>query len=182
MDPYIERPAIWPDFHNALIIMIRGALQPHLRPRYAAISDERLFVVQSDRPIFPDVAVVGTFQPRPAGGAATAVLEPDAPTIFAVPLEEVREPYLRIIEPGAGGRLVTAIEVLSPDNKVGGEGRNSYLRKREEVWNSGANLVEIDLLRAGELPVGLTPAQYERLGNWHYLVAVLRRAALRRDI
>ena len=26
MDPYVERPAIWPDFHNRLITFICGAL------------------------------------------------------------------------------------------------------------------------------------------------------------
>ena len=32
MDPYIERPELWPDFRDSLIAAIRGVLQPHLRP------------------------------------------------------------------------------------------------------------------------------------------------------
>jgi hypothetical protein len=180
MDPYLERPAIWRDFHDSLITMIRGALQPLLRPRYVALTQDRLFVVQSDRPIYPDVAVVRTGSARPQAGAA--VLEPDAPTVFAVPLEEIREPYVEILEPAAGNRLITAIEVLSPDNKDAGDGRRSYLRKCEEVWDHRANLVEIDLLREGEPTVGLSSAQLASLGVWHYLVAVSRREALRRQV
>ena len=150
MDPYIERPALWPDFHDSLITFIRGALQPLLRPRYvAAKAQDRLFVVESDRPIRPDVAVVRTSSPKSSGGAAIAVMEPDAPAVFELWREEMREPLIQIIEPAAGNRIVTAIEVLSPDNKAAGEGRDSYLKKREEYWASGTNLkVEVDLLRA----------------------------------
>ena len=50
MDPYLERPAIWPDFHDSLIIYLREVLQPMLRPRYAALSQNRRYVVESDRP------------------------------------------------------------------------------------------------------------------------------------
>ena len=46
------------------------------------------------------------------------------------------------------------IEVLSPSNKRNGEGRRAYLEKRTAAFASLTNLVEIDLLRAGEsMPV-----------------------------
>lgn len=45
--------------------------------------------------------------------------------------------------------VVTVIEFLSPTNKSP-DGRNEYLRKREEVLQSPAHLVELDLLRGGE--------------------------------
>ncbi|HJT32401.1 MAG TPA: DUF4058 family protein [Pirellulales bacterium] len=32
MDPYLEDPAMWPGFHNALIVYIRDHLRPQLRP------------------------------------------------------------------------------------------------------------------------------------------------------
>lgn len=41
MDPYLERQSIWPDIQDSLIIAIRGLLQPLLRPKYAAISQDR---------------------------------------------------------------------------------------------------------------------------------------------
>jgi hypothetical protein len=175
MDPYLERQPIWGDFHDGLIIAIRGALQPLLRPRYVALTQDRLYVVESERPVYPDVSVVRTSdRPRSASGTATLLEEVDAPAVFDLDREEIRQPLIHIIEPAAGNRIVTAIEVLSPDNKLPGPGRDSYLRKRDEFWNSGTNLVEIDLLRAGEPTVRVSPARLARLRPWHYLVAVTR--------
>ncbi|MBM4090587.1 MAG: DUF4058 family protein [Planctomycetes bacterium] len=181
MDPYIERPEIWPDFHDSLIAAIRGALQPSLRPRYAAVIQDRLYVVEADRPIRPDVSVVRTTSERAHGGAM-ALLEADAPAVFELRLEEVRQPLIHIVEPAAGNRVVTAIEVLSPDNKVPGLGRTSYLRKRDELWEAGVNLVEIDLLRAGEATVRISPVHLDTLRPWRYVVAVTRRRALRQEV
>lgn len=45
--------------------------------------------------------------------------------------------------------LITVIELLSPSNKRPGSDREQYLAKREELLNSRAHLVEIDLLRGG---------------------------------
>lgn len=181
MDPYIERPEIWPDFHDRLIAFLCGALQPLLRPRYVALTQDRLYVVESDRPIRPDVSLVRTGRRGPRAGA-TALLEADAPAVFELWREEIRQPLIHIIEPAAGNRLVTAIEVLSPENKDSGPGRVSYLTKRDEFWDSGANLVEIDLLRAGAATVRISPAQLDSLRPWRYLVAVTRRWPSRQEV
>jgi hypothetical protein len=54
--------------------------------------------------------------------------------------------------------VVTIVEVLSPTNKrPGGDGRDAYLQKREEVLLSPAHLVELDLLRGGERLPALKP-------------------------
>jgi hypothetical protein len=58
--------------------------------------------------------------------------------------------------------LVAAIEFLSPTNKKG-EGRKQYLRKRSQILQSSAHLVEIDLLRKGRrvpLKGKVPPAAY----------------------
>ena len=49
----------------------------------------------------------------------------------------------------AGEEVVTVIEVLSPANKTVGEGHRLYRRKQQEVLNSQAHLIEIDLLAEG---------------------------------
>ncbi len=171
MDPYIERPEIWPDFHDSLITCIRGALQPLLKPRYVAVTADRLYVVEADRPIRPDVAVVQTSSPAtPAGGTAVA----DKCAVFTLQREAVREPLIHILEPAAGNRIVTAIEILSPDNKAPGPGRASYLRKREEYWENSTSLVEIDLLHEGEPTVRISAEKLATLQPWRYLVAVTR--------
>ena len=175
MDPYIERPEIWPDFHGRLIISICAALQPLLRPRYAAITQDRLFVVESDRSIWPDVSLVEMRASAPKSTSQTAVIEADIPAIFELWREELRQPFIEIVETAAENRVVTAIEVLSPANKLAGAGRKSYLQKRDEFWASGTNLVEIDLLRQGDSTVRVPPEKLEQqLPPWHYLIAVSR--------
>ncbi len=174
MDPYIERPAIWADFHDRLVAEICGLLQPRLRPNYAALVQDRLYVLEAERPIFPDVFVVKTRSKRETNGGV-AVLDIAKPVIFKVAEEERRQPYLEIVEPAAGNRLITAIEVLSPDNKTKGPGRKNYLQKRAEVRQARASLVEIDLLRAGNPTLRVSANQLKKLPPWHYLAGVMRR-------
>ncbi len=182
MDPYIERPAIWPDFHDGLIAAIRGVMQPLLRPKFAALTQDRLYLVQSQRPIFPDVAVVESRLPNwRSDSGAVAVLEADAPAVFELDDEEIREPYIEIVE-ASGGRVVTAIEVVSPANKDRDEGRDAYEQKREEYWDAGTNLVEIDLLRSGPAIVKVAKYKLDRLRPWDYIVAVSRRRPGRQEV
>lgn len=59
---------------------------------------------------------------------------------------------VEIIETGER-QLVTAIEILSPEDKqLGTKDHVGYLRKRRQLLCSPANLIEIDLLRAGRRP------------------------------
>jgi hypothetical protein len=182
MDPYIERAEIWPDFHDGLITYIKVALQPLLRPRYLAVGGDRLYVVESERPIRPDVSIVSTGAPTGPRGATAVAAEPNRPAVFELWREEIREPLIHIIEPAAGNRIVTAIEILSPTNKTPGPGRDSYLDKREEFWASGTSLVEIDLLREGERTVRVALEKLESLRPWHYLTAVTRRRPSRQEV
>lgn len=109
MDPYIERPEIWPDFHDRLVTYLCAALNPLLQPRYAALTQDRLYVVEAERPIRPDVAVVRTTAAVQKTESALAILDVDAPAIFDLWREEIREPFIKIIEPAAGNRVITAI-------------------------------------------------------------------------
>jgi hypothetical protein len=71
--------------------------------------------------------------------------------------EEISERYLEIREVQTG-KVITAIEILSPNNKKTGEGREAYLRKRRRILQTQTHFVEIDLLRTnpsflqGQLP------------------------------
>ena len=165
MDPFIESDE-WEDFHANIISGIQAALIPSLRPDYLVRSERRVYVEHPfDDPqlIRPDLTVVrpaGRRSPRRGSSeSATAVLEPVECTLPG-PIE-VREKYL-VIRKLHSAEVVTVIEVLSPSNKrSGGEGRDEYLAKRDEVLQSRTNLVELDLLRGGArlptvepLPVG----------------------------
>ena len=177
MDPYLERRALWPDFHDSFITYLGEALQPFLRPRYAALRQNRLFAIEHERPFRQDVSTIETRRGGFSKSAAVTMIA-DEPVVVELLREEFREqgrqPFLSIIEPAEGNRVVTAIEVLSPDNKTSGAGRASYLSKQEELWFGNTNLVEIDLLRAGQPVVRVPEERLTALPERRYLVSVTR--------
>jgi hypothetical protein len=154
MDPYLEQ--FWRDVHASLVLYARDQLQPQLGGPLRARVEERIVVelpsATADREIYPDVRVLE----RPAkSGAARA---PHAPSgvVVADPLiierlaETHTEGFIQVIDPAQGSRVVTVIEVLSPTNKRRGKAQDDYRRKQDELWEGGVNLVEVDLLRAGQ--------------------------------
>lgn len=182
MDPFLEHPAIFPDFHDSFIPYLREHLQTRLPPPYFAALGQRVWIETSHRSIGPDVAVLGSQRNNPArgGGRAGATLaapETAQAVVVRVPHDERREPFLEIY---AGRReerrLVTVIEVLSPSNKTPGDhGRELYLRKQQELLDSRVHLVEIDLLRSGEHTTAV-PLDYAvaTTGRFDYHVSVRR--------
>lgn len=178
MDPYLEDPPIWPGVHASLIVYIRNYLQPLLRPRYVAAIEERVFVEGPDRQIGPDLWLR---QNRPDQlTRAIALSESEAPVVVEVPILEIHETFVTILDRRSGQKIVTVIEVVSPTNKYAGPGRNSYLEKQQEVRASEAHLVEIDLLRTG--PHVLAVPEWLARGQrpYHYLVSVNRAREMRR--
>lgn len=155
MDPYLENPRGFPDFHHELISLIKQALNEQLYPRYRARAEERVYIAQDERPerllVVPDIAVK-RYQPsspreQEVGTTTLAISEP----IELVTLldEEIREAYLAIYDQHQE-QVVTIIEILSPSNKIqGSAGFESYRAKRFQVQYSTTHLVEIDLLRTG---------------------------------
>lgn len=153
-DPYLEHPALWPDVHNSSIAAIRDELTPVVAPRYYIALQRRAYLLKPDDVVFigrPDIAVVPhRSQPSPSLSpiAEASVLEVDVPMN-----DEVSENFLEVHEVTTG-KLVTILEVLSPANKLHEEGRRQYEEMRDQVFRTRTNLVEVDLLRAGEpLPV-----------------------------
>ena len=154
MDPYLEHPVIFPDFHDSLITYLREAIQPVLPEPYYAATGDRVWVEVSERRIGPDVKVLHADQhtaeslSSPGGVATEIAVEP---IVVTVPHDEFREPFLEIYAGIEGERLVASVEVLSLTNKTpGAHGRGLYLQKQQEMVQSQAHLVEIDLLRGGE--------------------------------
>jgi len=176
MDPFLEGPDAFPDFHNSLAVYLRNALQTQLLPPYFASLNERTWIELSERAIEPDVALARVGRSLPHGSVALA--EADLPPrAIVVPLaeEEHREPYLELFTGrGRNRRLVTCIEILSPSNKTrGSQGYRLYRQKQRELLLSDVNLVEIDLLRAGEHTTAVPRSAAERLtGPFDYHVCV----------
>jgi len=177
MDPYLERPAIWPGVHQGMITYASAALNAVLPAGYVADIGERLYVVQSERSTYPDVAVLEHPNPARTGaarGAGTA-LASDPPWIVTYEPTEIREVFSEILPVGDESRVITVIEVLSPTNKTAGtEGRQRYLTKQRQVLARQTHLIEIDLLREGEHTVAAPADALLERGRWHYLVSLHR--------
>jgi hypothetical protein len=157
MDPYLER--CWLDLHPRLIVASANALQRQLGEALTASIGERVLVEDTlgySRRIEPDVRVVETARlatHADGGGAAVAVATAVATLTAPVRLTEVSEPiterFIEIIDRSTGGRVITAIEFVSPSNKVAGDGLERYRQKQDECYNAKVSLVEVDLTRMG---------------------------------
>jgi hypothetical protein len=165
MDPYIESPGTWSDFHGTFLMSIRAELNRSLPPGYVARWDRYVWIDESSAEPQellgrPDTFVSDTLG-RSDGHEAREALA--APAIVQVPVIEPQgKPFLKIIDM-QGRRVVTAVELLSPANKTLGPKRDAYLTKREDYFRTKTNLVELDFLRSGQRPPvdgRLPPADY----------------------
>src|SRR5437763_11345453 len=85
MDPYLEDPAFWSDFHRSFITYCRNAVLERLPDGYDARIDEKIRVVipeEAGTRYFPDVAVTG----GPASGT-TAVATEEATALAVEPVQ-----------------------------------------------------------------------------------------------
>lgn len=150
MNPFIEQPELWSEFHSRMIVAIADSLDDLLNRDYRVAVEKRVYLSQDDEQVLigiPDVAVTSlTKLSKDSSRSIAAVAEPQ--TVELPQLEEVHERYLEIRE-GTTGTVITTIELPSPKNKRSGEGRDAYLRKRQQVLTSQTNFVEVDLLRGG---------------------------------
>lgn len=155
MDPYLEG-YLWPDVHSALASKIRQQLVPLLRPRYTARLE--VYVTEDNAPegeigiLYPDVQVMERQQvtaPKPELDGGVAIL-PAPLTVPVVHPVAVRLTKVEIRDT-AQNKLVTCIEILPPVNKRE-PGVSGYRRKRQQLYQAGVHLLELDLLRRGTRP------------------------------
>lgn len=163
MDPYLERRGLWEEVHTDLIASIRRFLTPLLRPRYRVAIEQRTYLSllpPDDRLVgMPDVLIRSEWKDAPLTmirAAPTSV-----PLSGELPVsEEIKERFLEVRDV-ATQEVITVIEILSPTNKLGKEGRTQYEEKRMKVLASRTSLIEIDLLRAGKPFAMKLPDQHE---------------------
>lgn len=156
MDPYLEDPVVWADYHTTLLLHVRAEISKQLPSKYAARIDRYVWIRDSgddESPVVrePDVFITEEGETS----TATAVIALNAPATSTMPsVRRQGHRYLKILD-ALGRRVITVIEVLSPSNKNPGDDRDAYLAKRGEYLASGANFVEINLLRGGrQSPMG----------------------------
>lgn len=182
MNPFME--CSWPDVHATLITYIRDELSPTLPDDLTSKTETRICVLDEATGTShyrADIAVLEDPVDSWKSGLAP-VWSPETTdpisTVTAPVILHVDAPRERWIEIRTdSGTLITVIELLSPTNKT--HGRAAYQNKRRDYTDAGVNLVEIDLLRGGELTVDVDGTDYGPLvagKGWHYVVCV-RRAA-----
>jgi hypothetical protein len=160
MNPYLEASDDFSTVHRMLIDEIHAAIVANTDGRYVVRSDITVYIEEpsaSERMrIKPDVMVLGPYR-----GVARAAVAPSRAARYVElgEAEVVELAGLRVVD-ARNNELVTAVELLSPANKLG-EGRGQYLLKRNRLLGH-VNLVEIDLLRRGpRMPMrNLPPCDY----------------------
>jgi hypothetical protein len=180
MDPFLENLQIWPGVHASFIVYLRDFLQPQLQPRYVAFIEERVYMEGPERDVIPDVGVRRTSR-AVFSSPGIAVEDTVTPIRVRVPPLQVTENYVTIRHRDSGRRIVTVIELVSPSNKYAGPGRNSYLAKQQQVRESDANLVEIDLLRHGPHVLAVPEFAARAHAPYDYLVCINRSGGIRED-
>ncbi len=170
MDPFLEDE--WPEVHASLIVYARNQINDQLPGDLRAKIERTLSVFAddaADRSVRPDVHVsevseAGAFQSAPS---AVALAEP-----VVVTRDPNRYRHVEIVD--SAGRVVTAIEFLSPWNKVGKRGQQQYTRKQLEFIEAGVNLVEIDLVRQGDYVLAPPLADIPENQRTSYMICVYR--------
>ncbi len=177
MDPYLEQH--WGDIQTRLILYGCDQLTPQLPADLCARAQEhvRLQAEEGGNGIplggyYPDVKVTEQPGPTPGTTVASAVMvaEPLLVSLQAQPVDR----SIHIIDTSSGNRVVTAIELLSPSNKVGEEGRESYRQKQRDLRRGGVNLVEIDLLRSGGYVITVAEESLPPAYRGPYRICVVR--------
>jgi hypothetical protein len=150
MNPYLEHPGVWHDFHNSLVPALRNRIVAQLPENYVCNLEEQVFVhelPESSGQLIgrADVAVSSRSDLSTSAGTASLIVGPVQVELTSVADVE-RLLYLEIRD-RQSRHLVTVVELLSPANKRPGKDRDQYVAKREQLLHSSVNLVEIDLLR-----------------------------------
>jgi len=169
MNPYLEQPTVWQDFHQRLVTHISENLSGQVRPLYYVKIEESVFIHEPSgderRKVLgrPDVAL---FETPGMGGGGVALADAAATEIPALiarlPDHDIEKHSYVEIRDRQSHDLVTMIEVLSPSNKHYGPDRELYMSERALLLHSHVSVVEIDLLRGGpRLPLtGVPPCDY----------------------
>jgi hypothetical protein len=172
MDPYLERH--WGDVHTSLTTYARDQLNAQL-PAGLLARVEEYVVVEADETghlSIPDVRVIKGPEPGAPSISSTVTIALAEPLVMSIERQTLREVHIMDVTDRV--RLVTSIEFLSPANKRSPAGRRQYEKKQWDVIDSGANLVEIDLLRAGAYvlagPEDILPEAYRK----PYRISVFR--------
>jgi hypothetical protein len=170
MNPYLEAPFLWREVHSRLIVALANDVGRRLRPKYYAAIETRTYLEDESEGVLvgvPDAVVFAGAQTRQASITTTVTIPQIQPQrVQLVEPIEVKERFLEVRQV-ASHAVIAAVEVLSPKNKRG-DGRISYLKKRQAIFESRTHLIELDLLRAYQ-PMPMLGMSW--LGDYRILVS-----------
>jgi hypothetical protein len=177
MDPWLERR--WSGFHLLLISHVQNQINRQVRALgLVARVDERVYIESLEgigRSLKPDVYVVRSpVAPRTRSTDSvgmTALAEP-----FEIELTSEPETvgFIEILDAADQTKVITAIEILSPTNKIDPRARKEYRQKRKEYHQAQVSTVEIDLLRDGDSLAEISIAQLRPAHRTPYMVWIRR--------
>lgn len=165
MNPYLEQPEVWHDFHQRFVPRIGDAIAGLMRPNYVTKVDENVYVHELEGPERllgrPDVSVLENEPLINPGISTTTTIAARAIGKLLPTTDRIHEAFIEIRD-AEDRELITVIELLSPTNKRPGPDRNQYCAKRRLLLSGNVHLVEIDLLRGySRMPVdGLSDCSY----------------------
>src|ERR1700722_14994612 len=134
MNPYIEQPAVWQDFHTRFMVLAAELIGVQVEPGYFVKGGAHLSVHEV------------TASPS----ASSAMITTAPATVFVQDgVDEVPQRFLEIRDRQTR-QVITVLELLSPSNKDPNGDREQYWKKiRLLLSRTGVGMVEIDLLRGG---------------------------------
>lgn len=132
----------WEGMHIFWMTEIARALRASLPPGYRAVIGSSPLVAVGVAPVKPDVAVTnGSRHAPPAPGAADSAREPDVEMAVAT----LTEDSTVLVE--REGRLVAAVELISPRNKDRPGSRDQYAARYLNYLRGGVHLLLVDVHR-----------------------------------
>lgn len=181
MDPYLESPEFWPDFHATFINCWREAIAGVLPEGYEARIDERVNLVEippseqweaaSSNRVHPDVAISRHLAATGVGRESSVALTIEPVTVpLIMEFEETRETYIKILH-RPDRSLVTVLELLSPTNKTD-IGYGDFMSKQAALLRQNVHLVELDLLIGGTRLMTASPLPP---GHYYAIIAHAER-------
>ena len=139
---WTDRPG-WEGMHTFWMTEIARALRAGLPPGYRAVIGSSPLVAIGVAPVKPDVAVTNG-APRPApvpAPTAPSAPEPDVEVAVAT----LEEDATVLVE--REGRLVAAVELISPRNKDRPSAREQYAGRYLNYLRGGVHLLLVDVHR-----------------------------------
>ena len=139
--PSVTKSASWEELHGQWPAVIVQQLRKQLPPGYS--SGPRVHVGAYEKNGHPPPFDI----PNGAGGVATAVWVPAAPSIAVVTeLPDDDEYEVRIYDAEKERTLVAAIEIVSPANKDRSEKRNAFIGKCAALLRNGVAVSIVDVV------------------------------------